>query len=149
MIPQVDDALCRLLGPHLPPGTVVRVDPPKPTWQSDAPSRVVNLFLFGLTGTPAPGCRLSYLVTAKAPKVRDEHVLLDAALLAVARPDSLPGELRPPVALAVGDVEPGLLWTTLGMPARAAFVAVVDVPHSWDSTIAPTADSALPKNSSH
>ena len=46
MISQVDEALCRLIAPHLPEGTVVRLDPPKPTWQTETRVSSVDLFLF-------------------------------------------------------------------------------------------------------
>src|SRR5256885_9863564 len=36
MITQVDEALCRLLRPCLPTGTQIRLDPPKPTWQTES-----------------------------------------------------------------------------------------------------------------
>ena len=48
MIAQVDEALCRLLRPCLPAGTQIRLDPPKPAWQTESQVRSVELFLFAL-----------------------------------------------------------------------------------------------------
>src|SRR3954464_6123487 len=93
---EVDDALCRALARALPKGTVVRLDPPKPTWQTEKPSQAIDLFLFGLAGDsngaqsgfeevrdargtvlsrsdPPRRYQLSYLVTARAPKIAEEH----------------------------------------------------------------------------
>ena len=159
MITEVDDALCVLLGRSLPEGTMVRLDPPKPTWQTERPSKAIDLFLFGLHDDPrgrqsgfdevrdnrgavlsrrAPmrRCELSYLVTARAPKVSEEHRLLDVALRAMIFTDMLPLDILPstladtgaPVFVTVADSEPGGLWTSLGMPARAAFVVKISAP---------------------
>lgn len=152
MITDVDDALCVLIGRALPEGAAVRLDPPKPTWQTERPSAAIDLFLFGLNDDPrgresgwdevrdergavrarrAPSrrCVLSYLVTARAPKVGEEHALLGLALRAVLFADTIPadclhGELADgePVPLTVSPDGPGDLWSSLGMPARAAFV---------------------------
>ena len=158
MIAQVDEALCRLLRPCLPAGTQIRLDPPKPTWQTESQVRSVELFLFALhnavedkathregTGRRDAGaartgvtrlsrrCTLSYLVTARAERVREEHLLLDAALHAVAAAEQLPAKWLPsdveesslPVRLEIADTDPTGLWTSLGMPARAGFVVSV------------------------
>lgn len=130
MIAQVDEALCRLLRPCLPAGTQIRLDPPKPTWQTESRVRSVELFLFALrdaVGEEEEGegkraarrCALSYLVTARAREVREEHDLLDAALRAV-----LDGE-SPPLRMRLASTDPAQLWTSLGMPARAGFVLLV------------------------
>lgn len=173
MITEVDDALCVLFGRALPEGTAVRLDPPKPTWQTERPSAAIDLFLFGLHNdprgresgwddvrdergavrsrrAPARRCTLSYLVTARAPKVGDEHTLLDLALRTVlfadtVPPDCLDGELAAsgePVVLAVADDGPGDLWSSLGMPARAAFVLTVGAAYlpPEDTAIAPPAE---------
>jgi hypothetical protein len=129
MIAQVDEALCRLLRPCLPAGTQIRLDPPKPTWQTESQVRSVELFLFALqdaTGEEDEGtgeraarrCALSYLVTARAAEVREEHDLLDAALNAVLGAES-------PLRLRLAATDPAQLWTSLGMPARAGFVLLV------------------------
>lgn len=144
MITEVDDALCRLLGRRMPEGTVVRLDPPKPTWQTERPSNTIDLFLFGLhddTRVPAQQetvrrCELSYLVTARAEKIHEEHRLLDRALRTAMFADTLPADCMPnslaeagqPVYIRIADTGPGALWTSLGMPARAAFVMTVSVP---------------------
>src|SRR5436190_1541786 len=113
MIAEVDEALCRALARVLPKGTVVRLDPPKPTWQTERPSKAIDLFLFGLhddarareTGwhevrddrgavlsrrEAIRRCQLSYLVTARAPKISEAHRLLDTALRALVFTDILP-----------------------------------------------------------
>ncbi|AUI63552.1 hypothetical protein [Amycolatopsis sp. BJA-103] len=131
MISQVDEALCLLIAPHLPEGTVVRLDPPKPTWQTETQVSSVDLFLFALHGTgPGTGavrakrCELSYLVTARADKVRDEHTLLDRSLRALIRTEFLMVDEQP-FPLALGKTDPTGLWVSLGLPARAAFVVTV------------------------
>jgi hypothetical protein len=103
---------------------------------------MLNLFLFALhedhvvpTENPVRRMRLSYLVTARAPRVRQEHELLGEALR-IALNGELPvgcfgGTLDHgghPVLLSVADTGPGALWSNLGMPARAAFVLRVSVP---------------------
>lgn len=144
MITEVDDALCKLFGRQMPEGTVVRLDPPKPTWQTERPSNTIDLFLFGLrddTGAPPQGepvrrCELSYLVTARAERIHEEHRLLDRALRTAMFAGTLPDDHVPaslvvpdqPVYLRIADTGPGSLWTSLGMPARAAFVMNVSVP---------------------
>ncbi|MFD1050661.1 Pvc16 family protein, partial [Kibdelosporangium lantanae] len=102
VITEVDEALCRLLGRRMPEGTVVRLDPPKPTWQTERPSNTIDLFLFGMqddtegdSAVPTPRdsmrrCELSYLVTARAQKIHEEHRLLDRALRTAMFTGSLP-----------------------------------------------------------
>jgi Pvc16 N-terminal domain len=174
VISEVDEALCRVLAQVLPKGTVVRLDPPKPTWQTEKPSQAIDLFLFNLAGDPrgastgweevrdARGAvlsrqepprryQLSYLVTARAPKISEEHELLDTALRALTDGESLPSTCLPdellntgmPVLVELDPGGPGPLWTSLGMPARAAFVLTVSAPHrpKPDTDIAPPAES--------
>jgi hypothetical protein len=173
VITEVDDALCVLLGRSLPEGTMVRLDPPKPTWQTERPSKAIDLFLFGLhddarareTGwhevrddrgavlsrrEAIRRCQLSYLVTARAPKISEEHLLLDIALRTLVFTDILPADCLPPglsdtgapVFVNVAETEPGSLWTSLGMPARAAFVVRISAPFvpEPDTDLAPPAD---------
>ncbi|MCR6488505.1 DUF4255 domain-containing protein [Amycolatopsis sp. OK19-0408] len=135
MIAQVDEALCRLLRPRLPAGTQIRLDPPKPAWQTESPVRSVELFLFALHDAvdaeeregkrAARRCALSYLVTARAGAVREEHDLLDAALRAVLDTGQLATESASPARLALASTDPSTLWPSLGMPARAGFVLLV------------------------
>jgi hypothetical protein len=174
MIAEVDEALCRALARVLPKGTVVRLDPPKPTWQTEKPSQAIDLFLFNLAGDPRGAAvgyeetrdadgrvlyrqdpprryQLSYLVTARAPKIAEEHELLDTALRALTDGESLPESCLPdalletgmPVLVDLDPAGPGPLWTSLGMPARAAFVLSVSAPHrpKPDTDLAPPAES--------
>jgi hypothetical protein len=173
VIAEVDDALCRALARALPQGTVVRLDPPKPTWQTEKPSQAIDLFLFGVAGDnrgaasgweevrdprgrvlsrsePPRRYQLSYLVTARAPKIAEEHELLDTALHALTDAESLPDSCLPdalletgmPVLVDLDPAGPGPLWTSLGMPARAAFVLTVSAPHrpTPDTELAPPAE---------
>jgi hypothetical protein len=172
VITEVDEALCVLLGRSLPEGTMVRLDPPKPTWETERPSNAIDLFLFGLHDDPsgresgwdetrdsrgavlarrAPTrrCALSYLVTARASKVDEEHRLLSVALRTMIFTDTLPVDCMPaalaalgtPVQIRVADTEPGTLWSNLGMPARAAFAIRVSTPFvpEPDTELAPPA----------
>jgi hypothetical protein len=173
VITEVDDALCVLLGRALPEGTMVRLDPPKPTWQTERPSKAIDLFLFGLHDDPRGRqtgfeevrdsrgavlsrrealrrCELSYLVTARAPKISEEHLLLDIALRTMIFTDRLPADSLPPALAATGapvfvnvaDKEPAALWSSLGMPARAAFVVKISAPFvpEPDTELAPPAE---------
>jgi hypothetical protein len=182
MIAEVDEALCRALARVLPKGTVVRLDPPKPTWQTEKPSQAIDLFLFGLAGDnrgaasgweevrdprgrvlsrtePPRRYQLSYLVTARAPKISEEHELLDTALRALTDGDALPESCLPEALLDTGmpvlvDLDPGgpgQLWTSLGMPARAAFVLTVSAPHrpKPDTELAPPAEKIDLKSDSY
>ncbi|WP_340684525.1 hypothetical protein LCL61_39895 [Amycolatopsis coloradensis] len=131
MISQVDEALCLLIAPHLPEGTVVRLDPPKPTWQTETRVSSVDLFLFALHGAgPGTGavranrCELSYLVTAQADKVRDEHTLLARSLRTLLGTEFLMVDEQP-LRMTLGHTDPTGLWVSLGLPARAAFVVTV------------------------
>jgi hypothetical protein len=170
VITDVDEALCVLLGRSLPAGTMVRLDPPKPTWETERPSNAIDLFLYGLRddqsgresgwdetrdarGTvlarrdPVRRCVLSYLVTARAPKINEEHLLLGIALRTMIFTDQLPPDCMPetlsglgqPVLIRVAESDPGTLWSNLGMPARAAFAITVSAP------FVPTADTDLAK----
>jgi hypothetical protein len=173
VITEVDEALCVLLGRSLPEGTMVRLDPPKPTWETERPSNAIDLFLYGMhddrdgresgfadqrddRGTvearrePARRCSLSYLVTARAPKINEEHLLLSVALRTMMFTDSLPADCMSdelasagaPVFIRIADTDPGALWSNLGMPARAAFAITVSAPFlpEPDTEIAPPAE---------
>src|SRR5256885_16979559 len=52
VITEVDDALCVLLGRALPEGTMVRLDPPKPTRPTVPPSKSIGLVLVRLHDGP-------------------------------------------------------------------------------------------------
>ena len=152
---------------------MVRLDPPKPTWQTERPSKAIDLFLFGLHDDPRARetgwsevrdprgavlsrreairrCSLSYLVTARAPKISEEHQLLDIALRTMIFADYLPADCLPasmveagaPVFVNVAETEPTGLWSSLGMPARAAFVVKISAPFvpEPETELAPPAD---------
>ncbi len=152
---------------------MVRLDPPKPTWQTERPSKAIDLFLFGLHDDPrgrqsgieevrddrgavlsrqepSRRCVLSYLVTARAPRISEEHLLLDLALRTMIFTDMLPVDCLPsglagtgaPVFVNVAENEPAALWTSLGMPARAAFVVNISAPYipEPDTELAPPAE---------
>jgi Pvc16 N-terminal domain len=173
VITEVDEALCVLLGRSLPEGTMVRLDPPKPTWETERPSNAIDLFLYGLHDDrgaresgiadqrnergavlsrrePSRRCSLSYLVTARAPKINEEHLLLAVALRTMMFTDALPidcmpqalAEVEEPVYIRIADTDPGALWSNLGMPARAAFAITVSTPFlpEPDTDIAPPAE---------
>lgn len=173
VITEVDDALCVLLGRALPEGTMVRLDPPKPTWQTERPSKAIDLFLFGLHDDPrgrqsgfdevrdtrgavlsrrepTRRCLLSYLVTARAPKISEEHRLLDIALRTMVFTDILPADCLPrelaeldsALFVNVSEGDAGTLWSSLGMPARAAFVVRISAPFvpEPDTELAPPAE---------
>jgi hypothetical protein len=173
VITEVDEALCVLLGRSLPEGTMVRLDPPKPTWETERPTNAIDLFLYGLHDDPSgresgwaderddrgavlarrePNrrCSLSYLVTARAEKVNEEHLLLGAALRTMLFTDSLPEDCMPeslaaagaPVLIKIANTDPGALWSNLGMPARASFAITVSAPFlpAADTDIAPPAE---------
>lgn len=156
MIPEVDAALRTLIERHLPAGGQVRFGPPQSA--SEPAPAVVNLFLFGLRDDqrgrvsgwddvrdaqgmvlgrqpPARRYELSYLVTAWADDVANEHALLDAALCAVGAADALPADCLPPglggeglpVLVRLAEPGPEGLWPALGMP-RATFVIAVSAP---------------------
>lgn len=162
-----------LLGRSLPEGTMVRLDPPKPTWETERPSNAIDLFLFGLhddtsgreSGVaderdergavlsrrePNRRCSLSYLVTARAPKINEEHLLLGVALRTMLFTEALPTDCMPealaqvgaPVFIRIADSDPGSLWSNLGMPARASFAITVSAPFlpEPDTEIAPPAE---------
>ncbi|GAA4016040.1 hypothetical protein GCM10022247_43800 [Allokutzneria multivorans] len=117
MIVEAGEALRAALLDSLPRGTLVRFDPPTPSWLAEPrPRPTVHLFLFEIRADEG----LRYLVTARAEDIEREHELLDRALTA------LKSVTEPLVRLA--DPGGGQLWSALGMPARAAFVLAVGSP---------------------
>ena len=90
------------------------------------------------------------MVTARAPKISEEHRLLDVALRTMIFTDMLPVDCLPsgladagaPVFVNVAESEPASLWTSLGMPARAAFVVKISAPFipEPDTELAPPAE---------
>ncbi|MFB9904921.1 Pvc16 family protein [Allokutzneria oryzae] len=131
MISEVDEALRAALRETLSRGTLVRFDPPTPSWLAEPhPRPTVHLFLFQLRDDPSlPGVgrrELSYLVTARAEDIEREHRLLDRAL----RTLTASPELAADTVVRLADPGGGDLWSALGMPARAAFVIAVSAPGS-------------------
>ncbi|MCP3800739.1 DUF4255 domain-containing protein [Allokutzneria sp. A3M-2-11 16] len=117
MIVEVDEALRAALREKLPRGTLVRFDPPTPSWLAEPrPRPTVHLFLFEIRAD----AELRYLVTARSEDIEREHELLDRSL------HVLKSLKEPLVRLA--DPGGGQLWSALGMPARAAFVIAVSSP---------------------
>ncbi|SDN48006.1 Pvc16 family protein [Allokutzneria albata] len=115
MIVEVDEALRAALRENLPRGTLVRFDPPTPSWLAEPrPRPTVHLFLFEIRAD----AELRYLVTARAEDIEREHELLDRALSILTAVD----------AVRLADPGGGQLWSALGMPARAAFVLAVSSP---------------------
>ncbi len=168
VITDVDEALRVLLGRALPAGTAVRLAPP-----GDGEPPAVGLFLFGLRDDPgaresgwdetrdargavvarrdpARRCALSYLVTARAAEVGEEHGLLGTALRTMIFTDQLPVDCLPaaladlgaPVFVRVDGTDPGALWSGLGLPARAGFAITVSAPFvpEPDTELAPPAE---------
>jgi len=134
VIPLVEQGLEKLVRTSLPlPEQVggVSFDPPSRTWAAQLSRITVNLFLFGIgrsaqpprpvpdrTGPdgqlqrrrPVPMIELSYLVSAWAGNVRDEHELLGDVLGCFLTHQALPDELTPAglltgvqIALSAGD----------------------------------------------
>ncbi|MER7577501.1 DUF4255 domain-containing protein [Streptomyces sp. NPDC126514] len=162
MFHEVDASLHAFLTGRLPQGTAVSFDPP-----SGADGRPgtpqVCVFLYHVAEDAAGRAAgwgevrderhqvvrrhlplrrydLSYLVTASAPSVRDEHRLLGSVLGALANYEALPAECLSPAlaeagrpvplrAAVFGPVAPGWkLWSALQMPPRVCLDLVVTAP---------------------
>lgn len=171
LIPAVEDGLERLLRETLPLAAEqgdISFEAPSATWSAGVNRLTVNAFLFAISRSgqpprvqenrPGPDGRLqrrfalpmvelSYLVSAWAGSVRDEHALLgDALARLLANPvvpaEYLPFPLESAVQLALGGAEgvkPREVWTGIGGHLKASFVLQVTVAadaYPWET--APT-----------
>lgn len=167
LVPDVDRALEALLRRTLPLADHegdISFDTPTSTWSAQVNRLTVNLFLHQVARSPQPPrpaqqrpgpdgrlerrppqplVELSYLVSAWAGSVRDEHQLLGEALTrllgsqalpAWAVPDTLTSSVQ--VAVRTDDAHrPRDLWGTLGSQVKASFGIVVTVVadvHDWE-----------------
>ncbi|MDQ2624218.1 MAG: DUF4255 domain-containing protein [Actinomycetota bacterium] len=171
LIPAVEDGLERLLRETLPLAAEqgdISFEAPSSTWSAGVNRLTVNAYLFGISRSPQPPrvqenrpgpdgrlqrrfalpmVELTYLVSAWAGSVRDEHALLGDALARflanpVIPPHYLPFPLESAVQLALGGDEttrPRDVWTGIGGHLKASFVLQVTVAadaYPWE--IAPT-----------
>lgn len=167
LVPAVDRALEQFLRRALPLADHegdVSFDTPTSTWSAQVNRLTVNLFLHQVARSPQPPrpaqqrpgpdgrierrppqplVELSYLVSAWAGSVRDEHQLLGEALTRLLGAQSLPSWAVPDtlgssVQLVVRTDDahrPRDLWGTLGSQVKASFGLVVTVTadvHDWE-----------------
>ena len=160
MLTAVDTGLERMLRAYLPlpeHAGDVSFEPPDGTWGAQLSRITVNLFLFDVRRSslphqpaaeriasdgrverrpPLPLLRVSYLVSAWAGTVTDEHQLLGDVLTCFLQQSSVPaehldGSLPGPVTLALGDRDgrqPGELWSSLQGKLKPSFELEVTVP---------------------
>lgn len=150
-----------VLGATLPKGAGVSFEPPDSAWAAREHTKpAVNAFMYKVredtssrvgswvderstdgyvVGRRAPTrhYQIWYLVTAWAPRVEQEHMLLSAALAALALHDTIPpsqltgvlADAGASVHLSVANPElqsaPSDIWSALGTPPRAALDLVV------------------------
>jgi len=171
LIPTVEDGIERLLRATLPLSTEqgeISFEPPSSTWSASVNRLTVNAYLFGIRRSsqpsrvqenrPGPDGRLqrrfalpmvelSYLVSAWAGSVRDEHALLGDVLARLLAHPVIPAEhltapLDSAVQLALGGeelVKPREVWAGIGGQLKASFVLQVTVAadaYPWET--APT-----------
>ncbi|NLF03469.1 MAG: DUF4255 domain-containing protein [Actinomycetales bacterium] len=171
LIPAVEDGLERLLRATLPLAAEqgdIAFEAPSSTWSAGVNRLTVNLYLFGISRSsqpprvqenrPGPDGRLqrrfalpmvqlSFLVSAWAGSVRDEHALLGDVLARVLAhpvipPEHLPVPLDSAVQLALAGEEatrPRDVWSGIGGHLKASFVLQVTLAadaYPWET--APT-----------
>lgn len=171
LIPAVEDGITQLLRATLPLPTEqgdISFETPSSTWSAGVNRLTVNAFLFGVarSGQPPrvqphrpgpdgrverrfalPMIQLSYLVSAWAGSVRDEHALLgDVITRLLAHPAIPPEHLAAPLdstvqlALAAEDTaRPREVWGGINGQLKASFVLQVTVAadaYPWE--LAPT-----------
>lgn len=171
LIPAVEDGLERLLRATLPLAAEqgdISFEAPSSTWSAGVNRLTVNAYLFGIgrSGQPPrvqenrpgaggrlerrfalPMIELSYLVSAWAGSVRDEHALLGDVLSRLLANPVIPSEHLPipldsavQLALAGDDAtRPRDVWTGIGGHLKASFVLKVTVAadaYPWET--APT-----------
>ena len=149
----IDDGLESLLRVAVPlprESADVAFDPPDKAWGARVNRMTVNLFLYDVGRAeqpplpaedrvtadgrierrgPLPSVRLSYLVTAWASDVRDEHHLLGEVMAcilahAVLPPEHLPAPMPGAVGLRLADRSgrrPGDIWSALDGRLRPGF----------------------------
>jgi hypothetical protein len=157
LIPLVEQGLDKLLRAALPlPEQVgdVSFDPPSRTWAAQLSRITVNVFLFGIGKSPQPPrpvadrtnasgrverrpampmVELSYLVSAWAGNIRDEHELLGDVLGCFIAHQMLPAEFAAPgllsnVQIALGGTDSGRVkdvFASVDGAMRASFEIVV------------------------
>lgn len=171
LIPAVEDGITRLLRATLPLPTEqgdISFEAPSSTWSAGVNRLTVNAFLFGVarSGQPPrvqphrpgpdgrlerrfalPMVQLSYLVSAWAGSVRDEHALLGDVLTRLLAHPTIPPEHVPAaldsavqLALAAEDTaRPREVWSGIGGHLKASFVLQATVAadaYPWE--VAPT-----------
>jgi len=171
LIPAVEDGIERLLRATLPLSTEqgeISFEAPSSTWSASVNRLTVNAYLFAIrrSGQPPrvqenrpgpdgrlqrrfalPMVELSFLVSAWAGSVRDEHALLgDVLARFLAHPvipaEHMPTPLDSAVQLALGgedSFKPREVWAGIGGTLKASFVLQVTVAadaYPWQ--IAPT-----------
>lgn len=173
LIPAVEDGIEKLLRATLPLPTEqgdISFEAPSSTWSASVNRLTVNAYLFGIARSsqpprvqehrPGPDGRiqrrfalpmvqLSYLVSAWAGSVRDEHALLGDVLTRLLAHPVIPAEhvtaaLDSSVQLALGGgddaTRPREVWAGIGGHLKASFVLQVTVAadaYPWET--APTA----------
>lgn len=172
LIPAVEDGIEKLLRATLPLPTEqgdVSFEAPSSTWSASVNRLTVNLFLFGVSRSSQPPrvqerrqgpdgrtqrrfalpmVQLSYLVSAWAGSVRDEHALLGDVLTRLLAHPVVPAEhvaapLDSSVQLALGGddaTRPREVWSGIGGHLKASFVLHATVAadaYPWQT--APTA----------
>lgn len=172
LIPAVEDGIEKLLRTTLPLPTEqgdVSFEAPSSTWSASVNRLTVNLFLFGVSRSSQPPrvqerrqgpdgrtqrrfalpmVQLSYLVSAWAGSVRDEHALLGDVLTRLLAHPVVPSEhvaapLDSSVQLALGGddaTRPREVWSGIGGHLKASFVLHATVAadaYPWQT--APTA----------
>ena len=169
MITAVDQGLEELLRATVPlPKDVADIsfDPPDGTWGAQLSRITVNLFLFDVARStlpprpptarsredgrierrpPLPLVRLSYMVSAWAGNMRDEHQVLGEAMGCFLRhelipPEYLAADLVTSVQLSLSQREgrkPGELWSGLQAKLKPSFEIEATVAVDADWVLAP------------
>ena len=172
LIPAVEDGIDKLLRATLPLPTEqgdISFEAPSSTWSASVNRVTINAYLFGIARSSQPPrvqenrpgpdgtvqrrfalpmIQLSFLISAWAGSVRDEHTLLGDVLTRFLAHPVIPAEhlaipLESSVQLALGSddsVRPRDVWSGIGGSLKASFVLQVTVAadaYPWQT--APTA----------
>lgn len=176
LIPAVEDGLEALLRDSLPlPRDVgdISFETPSGTWAAQVNRITVNLFLYGVSRSPQPPrpaalrpgpdghlerrpalpmVQLSYLVSAWAGSIRDEHQLLGDVLTRLIANQILPDTYVSPeltsgvqLSLATDDLNrPREVWSALGGTLKASFTLIATVASdAFDWEVAPRGVSTI------